>query len=136
MNRLGILLCAFALACGDATSPAGDASADATKDTAPDVVQSGPIACGSTTCQGTDLCVIPCCGGATPLCDPFEDDAGTCPDGDTPSTQCPNAGTPAGCMPPPCTPAPRFCAPATGGYCNPSNETYHLTGRDCIEVCS
>jgi hypothetical protein len=141
MKRLACgLLAAVAVACGGATvGPLGDGGADAVADAPVDSPHdappdgAGPWACGATTCQGTDLCIHPCCGGAPPPCVPL-DDAGVCPDGYVESSQCYNlGGTNYGCAPPPCTPPPPYCSPGPSPNCSQWGQQ---TGRDCYEVCA
>lgn len=70
----------------------------------------GPIACGSTTCEGTTLCLQPCCGGVASLCT-AKPDGGDCPAG-THEAQCqPSGGGSFGtnCEQDPCTPPPPSC---------------------------
>ena len=127
-----LVLALGAVACGGATIDPGDGGGgdSGQNDAAPDTW--GPYPCGSNTCGSSEICIHPCCGGAMPMCDPFLDDAGTCPPGDTPSTQCygPN-GLTSGCQPPPCTPPPPYCAPAN--QCMPNGPG---TTRDCYEMCA
>jgi len=133
------VVAALALACGGTTTDPlldggseGQAQDGQPQDVAPDT--NGPWPCGSSTCGSGDLCIHPCCGGAAPMCIPFED-GGTCPAGYTPSTQCYGLGTgTSGCMPPPCTPPPPYCAPASSGqFCSPYNQSQP---RDCYETCA
>ena len=124
---------ALAIACGGATDDpfdAGDGSAEAAPDGGPDT--SGPWQCGDSTCGSGEYCIHPCCGGAPPMCEPYED-GGTCPPGTTPSTNCYNLGTgPGGCAPPPCTPPPPYCTPTMpSDGCPTSNGS-----RDCYEACA
>jgi hypothetical protein len=92
---------------------------------------SGPYACGATTCQSGEICVHPCCGGAPPPCVPA-DDGGTCPAGYSFSGMCFNGGD---CAPPPCTPPPAYCAPASsaGVQCSPTTPNQP---RDCYLTCA
>ena len=67
----------------------------------------GAIACGSTTCSSTQLCVSPCCGGAQPAC--VEPNGGTCPPGTHAAVTCPKFPSGEGCAADPCTPPPPYC---------------------------
>jgi hypothetical protein len=93
---------------------------------------SEPFACGTSTCDGDQICIHPCCGGAAPVCEPLED-GGTCPSGYVLSTQCYNlGGSTTGCQAPPCTPPPPYCAPSSSSnMCG-----FQQTGHDCYEACA
>lgn len=67
-----------------------------------------PIACGSTSCTGGEICVRPCCGGAPPQC--ITPDAGGCPAGTTVGTCFRNGSPSSGCVEQ-CVPAAPFCRP-------------------------
>jgi hypothetical protein len=69
----------------------------------------GSAACGGATCQSSEICVHPGCGGGPAVCEPVPD-GGQCPSGWTLQPTCPNVGGP-GCVPPPCTPPAPFCKP-------------------------
>lgn len=138
MNRWALLSSALFLvaACGGSTVESADggdtgdaASADAAKDapvsdTGPDT--SSPFACGKVLCQGGEICVHPCCGGAPPACTP-KPDGGTCPTGTTEDSNC--GGEP-GCRPDPCTPPLPYCSPS------PTNCGPPPTGHDAYCLCA
>jgi hypothetical protein len=67
-----------------------------------------PFACGQTTCGVNQYCVMPCCGGAAPLCETSLLDAGACPPGFH-TAQCQQGP---GCEANPCTPPAPFCVDA------------------------
>jgi len=125
-----LVLGGLALACGGTTvDPLTDGGGDndgAAIDTGKD--SSEPFACGTSTCNGDQVCVHPCCGGAPPPCEPL-DDGGTCPDGYVISNQCYNFGTggTTGCVPPPCKPPPDYCAP--------TKDCTMTQGHDCYLLC-
>jgi len=124
---LGFLVIAgLALACGGTTV---DPLLDGGGDDASKNDSSEPFACGASTCDGDQICIHPCCGGAPPPCEPLLD-GGTCPDGYVISNQCYNFGTggTTGCAPPPCKPPPPYCAPSNA--C-----AYPQGSRDCYEAC-
>ena len=125
-----------AVACGGSTIDPGDGGGgdSGQQDAAPDTW--GPYPCGSNTCGSGEICVHPCCGGAMPACVPFTDDAGTCPQGYTPSNSCYGlpSGT-SGCEPPPCTPPPPYCTPVSSpqNMCSPYQSN---SSRDCYLMCA
>ena len=80
------------------------------------------FACQNLTCGPTQVCIIPCCGGAPPLCVPL-------PDGSPCNgTQCFVKGSQRGCAIP-CTPPAPYCAdpPAACG----SNVDCNCLGTCC-----
>ena len=79
----------------DDDDPPRDASADSS-------------ACGTTACGAGEFCIVPCCGGAPPLCQPAGD-GGVCPPGTAYTDSCISTGTP-GCEPGPCVPDPPYCS--------------------------
>ena len=83
----------------------------------------GPFACGTTTCNGTQICVHPCCGGAM-ICAPLED-GGVCGPGLQITQTCPGTA-PCGNV---CMPAPPYCG--TSSQCMGA-----VMGRDCYLVCA
>lgn len=112
------------VACGSSTSDPSDASVVVTEadagDAAPrqaqdadatdaaDQPDSAPLACGSTTCGGTDYCIVPCSGGILPPCIPAE--AGVCPSGTSFGNCLGDSGpTTAGCV---TNPPPPYCSPS------------------------
>lgn len=120
--------------CGGAINPFGDGGPDAAGDSQPQPDaqpdNNVPWPCGDTTCNGSDICVHPCCGGVAPICEP-EDDAGACPPDFTKGGPCvkgPNGGD---CAPPSCVPPPPYCSPSTTGGCFPQTSS-----RDCYEACA
>jgi len=76
-----------------------------TEDAAPDATELE--ACNGISCDASEICVYPSCGGGILPCEP-PSDAGECPQGWSRGT-CAFSGE--GCIPPPCTPPPAFCAP-------------------------
>jgi hypothetical protein len=86
---------------------------DSASDAAPD------RSCGSGVCGTSDICVIPCCGGAPPPCLPLED-GGVCS-----GNPCTLSGGGSGCEMS-CTPPPPYCAPTPPGGCsNLSGDGFH-----------
>ncbi|HEY8076028.1 MAG TPA: hypothetical protein VIF62_18000 [Labilithrix sp.] len=89
----------------------------------------GPIACGTTTCSGSQYCVQPCCGGAYPQCDEIPA-SGVCPAGTHEDTACNNTMTGKGCRPDPCTPPAPYCTGDTSKLdygCTPDPKTRLVT---------
>ncbi|HEY2406774.1 MAG TPA: hypothetical protein VGI10_12265 [Polyangiaceae bacterium] len=89
----------------------------------------GPLTCGTTTCGPTQYCVVPCCGGAQPLC-MSNPDGGACPAGTHAGCNQPNAclGGMSCCQADPCTPPPPYCVdtkPAAGCF-PPQSRTCQL----------
>lgn len=106
----------------------GTGAVDASNDGPPPA--DAPFACGSTTCEPTQFCIHPCCGGPQPLCMPVPD-GGTCPSGwhsgCSSFGQCSNPS--ACCEMDPCAPPPPYCSAATFGGCL-------AEGRDCYLLCA
>jgi len=91
------------------------------------------FACGTTSCDSSEVCVHPCCGGAPPQC-VAADGSGTCPAGTTKATssECENFDpSTAPCLPDPCTPPPPYCAPKGAPECAGSTDP-----ENCYEACA
>jgi hypothetical protein len=94
----------------------------------------GSVACGAaSSCNGVELCVQPCCGGAAPAC-VAKPDGGACPAGTHETTTC-SFGSPPGpgpyCQDNPCTPAPPYCSPSAPAGCTPSAPGSRLLSCQC-----
>lgn len=76
------------------------------------------FACGSSTCSARQMCTVPCCGGAGPLCDPAPDGGwkpGECGPGQQWGTCIDiGCGFEEGCYSP-CVPDPPFCVDVPPG---------------------
>jgi hypothetical protein len=93
----------------------GGAAGDSPNDGIPPA--DAPFACGTTTCQTTQLCVYPCCGGTAPPCD-LALDGGACAPGFHSDPSCPVSNP---CRADPCTPAPPYCQDPMGApRCGPT----------------
>jgi hypothetical protein len=118
---------------GGAAFEGGDASLSGdARDSGKPPPADAPFACGTSTCRVDQYCVVPCCGGAPPQCNPIEDagDAGTtCPIGFH-LEYCPRLGA-QGCMEDPCKPQPPKCiddpATLTDPGCSPSDSTHSIS---------
>ena len=90
-----------------------DAAADGPTD-APADAPLEPLVCGpNLTCEATQLCVQPCCGGPAPECQKLPA-SGECPTG-TRATPCANGSL--GCVEVACTPAPAYCSDTVPDQC-------------------
>jgi hypothetical protein len=105
---------AGAMGTGGASGASGSAGASGASGAA----GSGAFACGTQTCGAEQYCIVPCCGGAPPICTP-KPDGGACPPNTSDEGTC--------CRQMPCTPAPRYCSD-TFAVCT-------LVNRVCLETC-
>lgn len=82
----------------------------------------GSQSCGELTCDASQICVQPCCGGPAPACEPLGPGA-TCA-GDAqpvPADQCPGGcDTEMCCLPIPCVPDPPHCLANSEVVCDGS----------------
>ena|SRR5688572_5688530 len=79
-----------------------------------------PVACADAMCGPQEVCVLPCCGGAPPACEPLPA-GGECPKGSTvvgPEQCAFGCDADMCCMPfGDCEPAPPYCADAAELVC-------------------
>lgn len=79
----------------------------------------GSNLCGTQMCAAGEVCVRPCCGGASPAC-VDRDDGGMCPSGAEFGPCQVNGMFQQGCRYT-CTPPPPSCAAAPSSGCNGTN---------------
>ncbi|MEM7152235.1 MAG: hypothetical protein AAF799_05300 [Myxococcota bacterium] len=96
------------------------------------------FACGDELfCELGEHCVLPCCGGAPPSCDPIPKD-GECPPGTPEFGKCcdfmgiPDCDEADWCQLPPCEPAPPRCVTAEDLMCDQSGSCKVLGDDFCI----
>jgi len=100
-----------------------------------------PVACGSTICEASQYCVIPCCGGTAPMCFPAPSDGSMCPTGSHAGCRS-NFGTctsPANCCQyDDCTPPPPYCTEMKPQFCFPNPSVPGPPGPDriCQMMCA
>jgi len=100
-----------------------------------------PISCGTSTCGPSQYCVIPCCGGAAPMCFPAPSDGSTCPTGSHAgcSTHFGTCAQPANCCQfDDCTPPSPYCTDEKPQICFPSPGQPGAPGADriCRMMCA
>jgi hypothetical protein len=94
---------------GDAGDTVTDGSDKADADFIPQA--DGPIPCGTTTCASDQFCIVPCCGGAPPMCEP-------------PTVSAEGGVIPMPCVyPPACTADPPYCASSNLDGCGATSDS-------------
>jgi hypothetical protein len=124
MKTVALFFFSFVVACGGTIVDVDGGTDSGGGDSGgKDVVTTdgGSFSCGKVLCNGSEICIHGCCGGAQ-ICAAL-DDGGTCPNGLSISQQCP-----------PQEPCTNICAPPEP-YCGTENECSMVQGHDCYLLC-
>jgi hypothetical protein len=127
MKTVALFFFSFVVACGGTVIDIDGGGTDSgNKDSGnetgcTDCFDAATFSCGKTFCNGSEICIHGCCGGAQ-ICAPLED-GGTCPQGLSISQQCP-----------PDSPCSNVCTPPEP-YCGTQNECSMVQGHDCYLLC-